>query len=345
MESPDWIREFLQHPFLHEPGTFYKYNTAGTNMLAAVLKRKTGCDVTEFLKPRLLEPLGITSLTCSKCQEPEAVEMAGGGMRMTTEDMARFIYFVLNRGRWEGRQLLEEEWFDLACTKQIETAGDAEGHVKEWAYGYGFQCWMCRTPGSFRADGAFGQFGVVLPDKDLFVILTTGTYQTQDELDGIFEEIVPTLTDSAQEASAAADVLKERTGQLTIKAGALSEKIHHIAIIGSDYERSRHFYVDLLGFTVIRENHRKDKADCKIDLKCGEQEIELFIKPDAPKRPSYPEAQGLRHLAFFVESVENTVVRLNSLGIVTEPIRTDEFTGKPMTFFADPDGLPLEIHE
>ena len=186
MESPDWIREFLQHPFLHEPGTFYKYNTAGTNMLAAVLKRKTGCDVTEFLKPRLLEPLGITSLTCSKCQGPEAVEMAGGGMRMTTEDMARFIYFVLNRGRWEGRQLLEEEWFDLACTKQIETAGDSEGHVKEWAYGYGFQCWMCRTPGSFRADGAFGQFGVVLPDKDLFVILTTGTYQTQDELDGNF---------------------------------------------------------------------------------------------------------------------------------------------------------------
>ena len=244
MESPDWIREFLQHPFLHEPGTFYKYNTAGTNMLAAVLKRKTGCDVTEFLKPRLLEPLGITSLTCSKCPGPEAVEMAGGGMRMTTEDMARFIYFVLNRGRWEGRQLLEEEWFDLACTKQIETAGDAEGHVKEWAYGYGFQCWMCRTPGSFRADGAFGQFGVVLPDKDLFVILTTGTYQTQDELDGIFEEIVPTLTDSAQEASAAADVLKERTGQMTIKAGALFEKIHHIAIIGSDYERSRHFYVD-----------------------------------------------------------------------------------------------------
>ena len=106
------------------------------------MKRKTGCDVTEFLKPRLLEPLGITSLTCSKCPGPEAVEMAGGGMRMTTEDMARFIYFVLNRGRWEGRQLLEEEWFDLACTKQIETAGDAEGHVKEWAYGYGFQCWM-----------------------------------------------------------------------------------------------------------------------------------------------------------------------------------------------------------
>lgn len=301
--------------------------------------------MTEFLKPRLLEPLGITSLTCSKCPGPEAVEMAGGGMRMTTEDMARFIYFVLNRGRWEGRQLLEEEWFDLACTKQIETAGDAEGHVKEWAYGYGFQCWMCRTPGSFRADGAFGQFGVVLPDKDLFVILTTGTYQTQDELDGIFEEIVPTLTDSAQETSAAADVLKERTGQLTIKAGALSEKIHHIAIIGSDYERSRHFYVDLLGFTVIRENHRKDKADCKIDLKCGEQEIELFIKPEHPSVRVIRRHRDFGISHFLWRAWRIRFVRLNSLGIVTEPIRTDEFTGKPMTFFADPDGLPLEIHE
>ena len=123
------------------------------------------------------------------------------------------------------------------------------------------------------------------------------------------------------------------------------DTIHHIAIIGSDYEKSKHFYVDLLGFTVIRENHRKDKADCKIDLKCGEQEIELFIKPDAPKRPSYPEAQGLRHLAFKVESVDDTVKELNGKGIETEPVRLDDYTGKKMTFFFDPDGLPLELHE
>lgn len=121
--------------------------------------------------------------------------------------------------------------------------------------------------------------------------------------------------------------------------------IHHIAIIGSDYERSRRFYADLLGFRVIRENYRKERDDYKIDLACGEQEIELFIIKNAPKRPNYPEALGLRHLAFKVSDVEKTVLELNRLGIETEPVRMDEFTNKKMTFFFDPDGLPLEIHE
>lgn len=122
-------------------------------------------------------------------------------------------------------------------------------------------------------------------------------------------------------------------------------KIHHIAIIGSNYELSKYFYVDLLGFRIIRESKRENKGDCKIDLKCGESEIELFIKPNAPKRLSYPEAQGLRHLAFKVESVDEIVIKLNKLGIKTEPIRLDDFTNKKMTFFNDPDGLPIEIHE
>lgn len=122
-------------------------------------------------------------------------------------------------------------------------------------------------------------------------------------------------------------------------------KIHHVAIIGSNYEISKYFYVDLLGFQVIRENYRKSRDDYKIDLKCGEQEIELFIIKDAPKRATFPEALGLRHLAFYVEDVEQMVKELNSKGIETEPIRLDDFTGKKMTFFQDPDGLPIEIHE
>lgn len=122
-------------------------------------------------------------------------------------------------------------------------------------------------------------------------------------------------------------------------------KIHHIAIIGSDYQKSKHFYVDLLGFKIIRENYRNERDDYKIDLKCGDLEIELFIIKNAPKRPSYPEALGLRHLAFYVEDVEATVTQLNKKGIKTEPIRIDDYTNKKMTFFFDPDGLPLEIHE
>lgn len=121
--------------------------------------------------------------------------------------------------------------------------------------------------------------------------------------------------------------------------------VHHIAIIGSDYEKSRHFYVDLLGFRPIRENYREERDDWKIDLQLDDMEIELFVMKNCPKRPSYPEAYGLRHLAFRVESVEDTVRELNMLGIATEPVRMDSYTGKKMTFFFDPDGLPLEIHE
>ena len=117
------------------------------------------------------------------------------------------------------------------------------------------------------------------------------------------------------------------------------------AIIGSDYEKSKHFYVDLLGFEIIRENYRKERDDYKIDLACGEQEIELFIIKDAPARVNYPEALGLRHLAFKVKSVDDTVKGLNAKGIATEPVRLDDYTGKKMTFFHDPDNLPLEIHE
>ena len=123
------------------------------------------------------------------------------------------------------------------------------------------------------------------------------------------------------------------------------DKVHHIAIIGKDYEKSKHFYVDLLGFRIIRESKRENKNDYKIDLSSGDIELELFIKPNSPDRISYPEASGLRHLAFKVDDVEETVKSLNLKGIETEPIRLDEFTNKKMTFFSDPDGLPLEIHE
>ena len=127
--------------------------------------------------------------------------------------------------------------------------------------------------------------------------------------------------------------------------------IHHIAIICSDKNKSLHFYHDLLGFPVIREHHRVDRDDWKIDLllngdPSGEHtELELFIVPSAPARPSYPEAQGLRHLAFKVDSVQDTVDQLTAKGIECESVRRDTYTGEAMTFFHDPDGLPIEVHE
>ena len=122
--------------------------------------------------------------------------------------------------------------------------------------------------------------------------------------------------------------------------------IHHIAIIVSDYDKSKDFYVNKLGFEVIRENYRPENEDWKLDLKIDSNtELEIFAPKNPPKRPSYPEACGLRHLAFKVEEIEAVVQQLKQLDIECEPIRTDEFTNKKMTFFFDPDGLPLELHE
>ena len=120
---------------------------------------------------------------------------------------------------------------------------------------------------------------------------------------------------------------------------------HHIAVIASDWEQAREFYVNKLGFELIREAYRPAQDDYLRMLRLGETTIEIFIKPDYPERVNNPEAKGLRHLAFRVENAEEAAAWLNSRGIETEPIREDLVNGGKFTFFKDPDGLPLEIHE
>lgn len=120
--------------------------------------------------------------------------------------------------------------------------------------------------------------------------------------------------------------------------------IHHVAIIVSDYEKSKDFYTNLLGFEIVRENYRKERDSYKLDLKVGDSEIELFSFPNPPKRPTTPEAAGLRHLCFRVDAIQDVVDELNLKGVETEAIRVDEFTGGLYTFFKDPDGLPIELY-
>lgn len=123
-------------------------------------------------------------------------------------------------------------------------------------------------------------------------------------------------------------------------------KIHHVAIICSDYEKSKHFYTKILGLKIVLEAYREERSSYKLDLEVGGQyQIELFSFPDTPARPSRPEATGLRHLAFEVDNIDEAVFHINKYDVVTEPIRIDETTCKRFTFFADPDGLPLELYE
>jgi glyoxylase I family protein len=124
------------------------------------------------------------------------------------------------------------------------------------------------------------------------------------------------------------------------------KRIHHVAIICTNYEQSKRFYVDVLGLTVLQEVYRAERQSYKLDLEiAGQYQIELFSFPNPAARPSRPEAAGLRHLAFAVDNIDDAVAHLQANGIITEPIRVDEYTHKRFTFFADPDGLPLELYE
>lgn len=121
---------------------------------------------------------------------------------------------------------------------------------------------------------------------------------------------------------------------------------HHVAVICSDYERSRRFYVETLGLEVVREVYRRERGSHKLDLGLLDgTQVELVSLPDPPRRPNYPEACGLRHLAFEVADLDEAVRELQNSGVAVEPVRVDEHTGKRFTFFADPDGLPLELYE
>lgn len=123
-------------------------------------------------------------------------------------------------------------------------------------------------------------------------------------------------------------------------------RIHHVAVICSDYARSKHFYVEILGFEIVREIYREERASFKLDLRVGDSyQIELFSFPNPPERISSPEACGLRHIAFQVEDIHDITRQLAALGVDVEPIRVDDGTKKAFTFFRDPDGLPIEIYE
>jgi len=123
-------------------------------------------------------------------------------------------------------------------------------------------------------------------------------------------------------------------------------QIHHIAIICTDYELSKHFYTQILGFKIIAENYRAERKSYKLDLEVGGQyQVELFSFPNPAARPSRPEAAGLRHLAFEVDHMDEALAHLKQYDVIAEPVRIDEFTGKKYTFFPDPDGLPIEFCE
>ncbi|ULH13983.1 beta-lactamase family protein (plasmid) [Deinococcus sp. KNUC1210] len=176
----DWIRAFLAQPVQHPPGTHFVYNSAATFMLSALVQHLTGEPLLEFLRPRLFEPLGITR--ADWVSNPQGINVGAWGLQLTTEAITRFGQLYLQQGRWGSQQLLTEPWIHAATQPQVPPGDET---ASDWAQGYGFQFWRCRHD-AYRADGAFGQFCVVMPEQQAVLVMTANVQKTQQVLDHVW---------------------------------------------------------------------------------------------------------------------------------------------------------------
>lgn len=222
MATEHWIRDFLHTPVNHTPGTTYMYNSVGSSILSAIIVKKTGMSMHEYLKPRLYDKIGIFSDNHRWMKMPDGCEVGGGGLFATTEDNLRLMKLYADGGVWEGERILDDEYVKRATTLQNESATEAKNNppAKDNFVGYGYQIWMCRPNGVYRADGAMGQFTIVVPDKDMIIAITenaSGAHWAQTTLDVMWEFLERIEKHPAKaENTEKSECLKNRMGRLAL---------------------------------------------------------------------------------------------------------------------------------
>lgn len=185
----DWIKGFFEVPVLYAPGTHFVYNTGATYMLSAIVQKTAGMKLVDYLQPRLFEPLGIQNITWQ--ESPQGITAGGIGLSAKTEDIARFGQLYLQKGMWQGSQLLPETWVMEATAPQIS---NGEGELSDWTQGYGYQFWRCRHS-AYRGDGVFGQYCVIMPEQEAVLAITGGmdVFGMQQPLDLLWEILLPAM--------------------------------------------------------------------------------------------------------------------------------------------------------
>ncbi len=210
-ERLDWTDNFLKTYVPYEPGTEFIYCTQGTYILSVIVQKVTGMTVFDYLKPRLFEPLGITNATWQ--ESPEGCTVAGWGLDMSAEDLAKFGLFMLHKGKWQGKQLLDPKWIEDATSCQIKINNPAA----KWNEEFGYQIWLCEYPGAYNGLGAFGQFYVVIPDKDAVIVVFSGVADYDRVKEMLFETLVPGLRDDAKHDLQIEKALAEKIASLRIQ--------------------------------------------------------------------------------------------------------------------------------
>jgi CubicO group peptidase (beta-lactamase class C family) len=213
----NWAKGFLALPIVHKPGTAFLYNSMGTYMLSAIVQKVTGQKVIDYLRPRLFDPLGITGMDWEV--SPQGINTGGWGLRLKTEDMAKFGQLYLQKGIWNGNQILPRPWVEEATTKKIDqdpSASQARKDSSDWLQGYCYQMWRCRHD-AFRADGAYGQFIIMMPEEDAVIAITAETPNMQEEINLIWNYLLPAI----HKGKLPADKANETRLQQTLSSLAL----------------------------------------------------------------------------------------------------------------------------
>ena len=222
-DTVPWVRAFLAHPVPHAPGTHFQYNTPGTHMLSAIVRKVTGETVLEYLQPLLFAPLGIDHPEWPA--SPQGNTIGGWGLKVRTEDIAKFGQLYLQKGQWQGKSLIPAPWVEQASARQVpNAAGRKNPDESDWAQGYGFQFWRCRH-GAYRGDGKDGQFCLVLPEQDVVVAITADTGDMQQELNVVWDHLLPALQKGPlPEQPEELAKLKALTARLTVSPPAAAAK-------------------------------------------------------------------------------------------------------------------------
>jgi CubicO group peptidase (beta-lactamase class C family) len=215
--DPEWIRGFFATPVVHAPGTAFYYNSAGSSLLGAIVRKLTGQGLIDYLTPRLFDMIGIDATNLKWLTHADGLENGGGGLFATTEDNARLMLLYLQQGVWDGKQVLSREWIRQATSCQIDSREDLG--IPDCKLGYGFQLWMCKPAGVYRADGAFGQYAIVFPDLDMVVAINETAalgVGAQRTLDIVWDVLLPAVGEPLPEDTAACGALRERLSRLAL---------------------------------------------------------------------------------------------------------------------------------
>lgn len=194
VKEENWVRAFLAQNIVYKPGSRFMYNSAATYMCSAIVQKVTGQTILDYLTPRLFQPLGITGMRWESC--PLGINTGGWGLSIQTEGLAKFGQLLLQKGKWKDKQLIPATWVEEASSFHIQQPGgdkpDRPKAQNDWLQGYGYQFWRCQH-GNFRGDGAFGQFTIVLPEKDAVIVMTSENKNMQGQLDLVWKHLLPAL--------------------------------------------------------------------------------------------------------------------------------------------------------